>query len=452
MPTTQFDPGFVFKYGSRESVNTLAYEGGAIIFCSNGEHFVDTLGTRHRISDIIADYTQKQLESVGRQDTTPAKPVNPSNTDSGDDSESSEGDSESDEPITPISPSTKFYGPPFIYIARDTKHMYLYNRTTKVMDRLTVILAEAATNDSDGNNIVNTYETKVESTSNFTEASQRLDELESSVAALPTFIVRVIDNGALPVTGEPGVLYFLPIRGTGEDTVYDTYIWAVGDAGKYYLKVGTSAVDLEAYTTLDKLSSSLAELKTQIDNEIAELKKNLEAADSALDKRLTAAELNINDLKTVDTAYGKRIIDVEAKANTNASDIDTLKKSLSDDEADIDDLQELTKTHSSDIATLKKDVSDNQTHSSGSIANKDFNSYTAAATYHVTDNTSSTNNPTTDAGILYVAAFDGNVCQMYFTPTEFYRRYYNGSSWGGWRLVQEYAVSDTNVDDYGFEG
>ena len=51
-----------------------------------------------------------------------------------------------------------------------------------------------------------------------------------------------------------------------------------------------------------------------------------------------------------------------------------------------------------------------------------------------------------------VAAFDGNVCQMYFTPTEFYRRYYNGSSWGGWRLVQEYAVSGTNVDDYGFEG
>ena len=427
MPTTQFDPGFVFKYGSRESVNTLAYEGGAIIFCSNGEHFVDILGTRHRISDIIADYTQKQLESVGRQDTTPAKPakpVNPSNTDSGDDSESSEGDSESDEPIAPISPSTKFYGPPFIYIARDTKHMYLYNRTTKVMDRLTVILAEAATNDSDGNNIVNTYEPTVESTSNFTEASQRLDELESSVAALPSFIVRVIDNGALPVTGEPGVLYFIPIRGTGKDTVYDTYIWAVGDAGKYYLKVGTSAVDLEAYTTLDKLSSSLAELKTQINNEIAELKKNLEAADSALDKRLTTAESNINDLKTVDTAYGKRIIDVEAKSSTNASD----------------------------ISKLQKAVSDNQTHSYGSAANKDFNSYTEAGTYHVTDNTSSTNNPTTDAGILYVAAFDGNVCQMYFTPTEFYRRYYNGSSWGGWRLVQEYAVSGTNVDDYGFEG
>lgn len=427
MPTTQFDPGFVFKYGSRESVNTLAYEGGAIIFCSNGEHFVDILGTRHRISDIIADYTQKQLESVGRQDTTPAKPAKPvnlSNTDSGDDSEGSEGDSESDEPITPISPSTKFYGPPFIYIARDTKHMYLYNRTTKVMDRLTVILAEAATNDSDGNNIVNTYETKVESTSNFTEASQRLDELESSVAALPTFIVRVIDNGKLPETGEAGVLYFIPIHGTGEDTVYDTYIWAVGDDDKYYLKVGTSAVDLEAYTTLDKLSSSLAELKTQIDNEIAELKKNLEAADSALDKRLTAAESNINDLKTVDTAYGKRIIDVEAKSSTNASD----------------------------ISKLQKAVSDNQTHSYGSAANKDFNSYTEAGTYHVTDNTSSTNNPTTDAGILYVAAFDGNVCQMYFTPTEFYRRYYNGSSWGGWRLVQEYAVSGTNVDDYGFEG
>ena len=429
MPTTQFDPGFVFKYGSRESVNTLAYEGGAIIFCSNGEHFVDILGTRHRISDIIADYTQKQLESVGRQVTTPAaKPVDPSNTDSGDDSEGSEddsdGDSKGDEPETPISPSTKFYGPPFIYIARDTKHMYLYNRTTKVMDRLTVILAEAATNDSDGNNIVNTYETKVESTANFTEASQRLDELESSVAALPTFIVRVIDNGKLPLTGEAGVLYFLPIRGTGEDTVYDTYIWAVGDAGNYYLKVGTSAVDLEAYTTLDKLSSSLAELKTQIDNEIAELKKNLEATDSALDKRLTAAETNINDLKTVDTAYGKRIIDVEAKSSTNASD----------------------------ISKLQKAVSDNQTHSSGSIANKDFNSYTEAATYHVTDNASSTNNPTTDAGILYVAAFDGNVCQMYFTPTEFYRRYYNGSSWGGWRLVQEYAASGTNVDDYGFEG
>ena len=429
MPTTQFDPGFVFKYGSRESVNTLAYEGGAIIFCSNGEHFVDILGTRHRISDIIADYTQKQLESVGRQVTTPAaKPVDPSNTDSGDDSEGSEddsdGDSKGDEPETPISPSTKFYGPPFIYIARDTKHMYLYNRTTKVMDRLTVILAEAATNDSDGNNIVNTYETKVESTSNFTEASQRLDELESSVAALPTFIVRVIDNGKLPLTGEAGVLYFLPIRGTGEDTVYDTYIWAVGDAGNYYLKVGTSAVDLEAYTTLDKLSSSLAELKTQIDNEIAELKKNLEATDSSLDKRLTAAETNINDLKTVDTAYGKRIIDVEAKSSTNASD----------------------------ISKLQKAVSDNQTHSSGSIANKDFNSYTEAATYHVTDNASSTNNPTTDAGILYVAAFDGNVCQMYFTPTEFYRRYYNGSSWGGWRLVQEYAASGTNVDDYGFEG
>ena len=429
MPTTQFDPGFVFKYGSRESVNTLAYEGGAIIFCSNGEHFVDILGTRHRISDIIADYTQKQLESVGRQVTTPAaKPVDPSNTDSGDDSEGSEddsgGDSKGDEPETPISPSTKFYGPPFIYIARDTKHMYLYNRTTKVMDRLTVILAESATNDSDGNNIVNTYETKVESTANFTEASQRLDELESSVASLPTFIVRVIDNGKLPLTGEAGVLYFLPIRGTGEDTVYDTYIWAVGDAGNYYLKVGTSAVDLEAYTTLDKLSSSLAELKTQIDNEIAELKKNLEATDSALDKRLTAAETNINDLKTVDTAYGKRIIDVEAKSSTNASD----------------------------ISKLQKAVSDNQTHSSGSIANKDFNSYTEAATYHVTDNASSTNNPTTDAGILYVAAFDGNVCQMYFTPTEFYRRYYNGSSWGGWRLVQEDAASGTNIDDYGFEG
>lgn len=443
MPTTQFDPGFVFKYGSSESVNTLAYEGGSIIFCSNGEHYVDILGTRHRISDIIADYTQKQLESVGRQDTTPVTPGDSSNNDSGD-------DSEGDEPDTPISPSTKFYGPPLIYIARDTKHVYLYNSVTKVMDRLTVILAEAATNDSDGNNIVNTYETKVESVSNFTETSQRLDELESSIAAMPTFIVRVVEGGNLPNKGESGVIYFLPVRGTDKDTIYDTYIWADNDG--YYIKVGTSAVDLDAYTTLDKLSSSLAKLKTEIENEIAELKKNLEATDAALDNRLTAAESNIKDLKDTDNAYGTRLTEVEAKASTNASDITTLKKSLSDDESDIDDLQELTKTHSTDIATLKKDVSDNQTHSSGSIANIDFNSYTAAATYHVTDNTSSTNNPATDAGILFIASADGNAVQTYSTGKEVYIRYYNGTTWGTWYLLQSYSTTNTNVDDYGFEG
>ena len=59
--STVFSPGFKFKYGSAANLDKLAYEKGSIIFCTNGQHFVDISDNRIRISDIHIDIPEYLL-------------------------------------------------------------------------------------------------------------------------------------------------------------------------------------------------------------------------------------------------------------------------------------------------------------------------------------------------------------------------------------------------------
>ena len=656
MATTTYDPNFTFKYGSEENLENLDYQTGSIIFCSNGQQFVDVAGTRHRITSIIADYTEQQIHSVDgkfipQEDDTPDEeepPIEPTddntstdnidtttedntgdtNTSTDDDSSTDneentddensgtllgagddepgensdtnidEGDGDDNNDDTPSdtsddtptedeggedeedTPAFRPYGLPVIYIASDTHNVFFYNTETYNMEELTITLARAATNDGLGNNIAETYCTKETETSDYREASDKIEQLFASIAALPKFIIRVCEDGSLPVVGEEGVLYFVPTTTTAEETVYTTYIYSVDDG--YYIKIGSSSADLDNYPTKVEMQQSLATLQANLENKINNGDAVLQASIDNLSSRVMSAESTVNSVNTRVSTYDSKINSVTEKANINEENITTLNSALANDEvaisnlrtdvntntskistvesvssantldiegltgrmrtaetniqrlaeassgsgetfdqifgildtveSNIDTISEQSNTNSVDIAELKQTTTDNTTaivnnktkietntgnissltsrmntaeadirdlknvakqvstntnniasitntlntkltYSSGELSNVDFNDYTTAGCYEVTDLSESDNYPVNEIGTLSITANQYSLIQEYVTKTNIYIRSYVDGDWTGWIPIQRWDIDGSKlVEDFGYEG
>ena len=630
MATTTYDPNFTFKYGTEENLENLDYQTGSIIFCSNGQQFVDVAGTRHRITSIIADYTEQQIHSVDgkfipQEDDTPdeEEPTDNTNTttedNTGDTNTSTDDDSSTDNKEnsgtllgagdnesgdnsntntdegngndntpsddTPTedeedTPAFRPYGLPVIYIASDTYNVFFYNTETYNMEELTITLARAATNDGLGNNIAETYCTKETETSDYREASDKIEQLFASIAALPKFIIRVCDDGSLPAVGEEGVLYFVPISTTAEETIYTTYIYSVDDG--YYIKIGSSSADLDNYPTKVEMQQSLATLQANLENKMNNGDAILQSSIDNLSSRVISAESTVNSVNTRVSSYDSKINSVTEKANNNEENITTLNRALANDEtaiaklrtdvntntskistvesvsstntldiegltsrmktaetniqrlaeassgsgetfdeifgildtveANIDTISEQSNTNSVDIAELKQTTKDNSTaivnnkskietntsnissltsrmntaesdirnlknvakqvstntnniasitntldtkltYSSGELSNVDFNNYTTAGCYEITDLSGAENYPVNEIGTLSITANQYSLIQEYVTKTNIYIRSYVDGDWTGWIPIQRWDVDGSKlVEDFGYEG
>ena len=81
-------------------------------------------------------------------------------------------------------------------------------------------------------------------------------EVNQLIADIPKFRVEIVN--ALPVTGEPMVLYLVPKDGESPD-VYDEYVWIT--ASESYELIGTTAVDLTGYI---KSGDNISELTNNV--------------------------------------------------------------------------------------------------------------------------------------------------------------------------------------------
>ena len=363
MATNKFSPDYHFKYGPEANLSKLDYESGSIIFTEEGQQYVDIKDHRLRVSDVKNEYSEEELTATNL--------------------------------------SFQPHGLPTIYIANDTHKVYFYNTRTKKIQPLTVILAEAATNDSAGNNIYNTYYPKTTAETNFTNVNEKITDLYTKVAAIPKYIVRVINGGeSLPVKGEEGVVYFLQVEGNS-DAVYETYIW-IND-GSYYIKTASTALDLDTFVTKTEFNDKLTQLNETIDENITtavqantdkintnsgNIQTNADniAANSVSIETLNSEVLNIksdvSDLNSSRTALETRLSNIEnnqsstsgsTSNNTAAinsinnqivsinSDLTNLKDDNTTIKSNINSLTETTNTNTSNISDLSKRVSTNET-------------------------------------------------------------------------------------------
>lgn len=296
MATNKFSPDYHFKYGPEANLSKLGYESGSMIFTVEGQQYLDISNHRLRISDVKNEYSEKELTATNL--------------------------------------SFQPHSLPTIYISNDTYKVFFYNASTKKIQPLTVILAEAATNDSAGNKISTTYYPKTTAESNFSTVNEKLTDLYTKVAALPKFIVRVINGGeSLPVKGEDGVIYFLQVAGNS-DTDYETYIW-VSD-GNYYIKTASNTADLENYVKKTEFNDKVTELTETINNNIT-----------------TAVQANTDKINT-------NTGNIQANATniaTNASDINTLKSNVSTLQSNVSDLKSSRTTIESRLSSLENSQS-----------------------------------------------------------------------------------------------
>lgn len=356
MATNKFSPDYHFKYGPEANLSKLDYESGSIIFTEEGQQYVDIKDHRLRVSDVKNEYSEEELTATNL--------------------------------------SFQPHSLPTIYIANDTHKVYFYNTSTKKIQPLTVILAEAATNDSAGNNIYNTYYPKTTAETNFTNVNEKITDLYTKVAAIPKYIVRVINGGeSLPVKGEEGVVYFLQVEGNS-DAVYETYIW-IND-GSYYIKTASTALDLDTFVTKTEFNDKLTRLNETIDENIttavqantdkintnsSNIQTNADNIET-LNSEVLNIKSDVSDLNSSRTALETRLSNIEnnqsstsgsTSNNTAAinsinnqivsinSDLTNLKDDNTTIKSNINSLTETTNTNTSNISDLSKRVSTNET-------------------------------------------------------------------------------------------
>lgn len=337
--STVFSPGFNFKYGSAANLDALEYEKGSIIFCTNGQHFVDISDNRVRISDIHIDIPEYQLTSYSGPATYTEGNTNYTGAES---TESTSSTSFTPEPL------------PAIYIASDTHRVYFYSTSTQSMQRLSVYAADAATNDGAGNNIVDTYCTKTTESTDYQDTSDKITALQEAISSLPTFIIRICED-SLPETGEEGVLYFVPDTKEGSTTEsYATYIWIKDDS--YYLNVGTSSAKLSDYATKTYTDTQISTAKSDLTTAINAGDKTQADNLTALTTRVTAVESTASANATNIATNTSNINSNTDKINTNTSSIADLNTALANDEVKINTLETNVSTVTTQADTNKEDI------------------------------------------------------------------------------------------------
>ena len=243
---------------------------------------------------------------------------------------------------------------PAIYIASDTHRVFFYSTNTQKMERLSVYAADAATTDSAGNNIIDTYCTKEAESTDYQDASDKIASLQQAISALPKFIIRICES-TLPATGEEGVLYFVPDTKEGSSTEsYATYIWIKDES--YYLNVGTSSAKLSDYATTsyvdNQISTTKSDLNTAITNASNSQSSNLSTLSSKVDSIDAKVNTNASNIATNTSNINSAV----NKITTNTSSIADLNTALANDEANISALQKDVKTVTTQANTNKEDI------------------------------------------------------------------------------------------------
>ena len=117
-----------------------------------------------------------------------------------------------------------------------------------------------------------------------------IDKLEQLIAAIKTFTVVIPEDGKLPETGEPKVIYLIP-EVDAEGNILDTkaeYLWI---NGKFEL-IGTTHVSLAGYAT-----------ETYVDDKISAAKEELTEAIASSQERITVTStVDIGGIKK-DTTF-----------------------------------------------------------------------------------------------------------------------------------------------------
>ena len=240
---------------------------------------------------------------------------------------------------------------PKIYLSSDTFKLFWYDTVSsawKVMGGDSVAYASeagSATNDSAGNNIVNTYETKTDAAAAYEQINADIDALETAIGQINSFEVRTVATVAeLPTPGQSNIIWFVPNDSIpGGTNKYDEYIWFVNEqetGGGHYENIGTTEADLTNYYTKSEIDTTVG----TINGSIGDLDTAYKAADTALDGRLDTVEATIGDASTADTIiYRLNGFDTAIGDDNTAASI---KGRITTAEGDIDALETAVGTDS----------------------------------------------------------------------------------------------------------
>ena len=267
-------------FGTLESTLSQGINNGMFRVTSNAELFVDFNNHRLHLGSVVLGLTETQIRSL---------------------------------------PVANIYRK--IYISDDTNTLFWYNTTAQqwvVVGGDHVSLADVATKatqDADGNVIVNTYETKVDATAKKTELDAEITDIRNIISQIHSFEIRkVASYQDLPVPGASNVIYFVPKTAESGNS-YDEYIWITDEmyvpAGGYYECIGSTEAALEDYYTKEEIDFKIITINNTINDAIT----SLEAEDVAINDR-------IDDLSATVTAN-------KTAADQTQADLDILEATVS---------------------------------------------------------------------------------------------------------------------------
>ena len=268
---------------------------------------------------------------------------------------------------------------PKIYLSSDTFKLFWYDATSsswKVMGGDSVAYAAeagSATNDSAGNSIVDTYETKTDAASAYEQINADIDALETAIGNINSFEVRTAATVAeLPTPGQSNIIWFIPNdQISGDSNKYDEYIWFVNEqetGGGHYENIGTTEADLTNYYTKSEMDTTIG----GINDDISAMDTAYKAADTALDGRLDNVEDAIGDASTAntiiyrlngfDTTIGddNTAASIKGRIKTAEDDIDALETAVGTDST-AGSIKGRIKAAEDDIDAIETSIGDDST-------------------------------------------------------------------------------------------
>ena len=305
--------------GQKANLGSAAIINGQLkVAVDSQELYLDIDNTRIHVSKVVTDYTEAQIKAK----------------------------------TTGILPK--------MYLSSDTHLLFWYSTSESKWVQINGEVSEAAhaekaTKDNDGNVITTTYYTIDAATTYNTALESRLDTMDSTIAAINSFEIRVVQNKSdLPSTNQQtNILWFVASTNTSGN-VYDEYVYVWDDDQKttgHYEMVGTTETRFENYYT-----------KTEVDNKETAINNAIgtDSTSGTVKGRITAAEDDIDDLED---AVGTYVIDSTAAGykGTISTRLDTIEAGIGDEqtaesikgrintaEGDIDDLQAAVGTYEID--------------------------------------------------------------------------------------------------------
>lgn len=260
------DITFKFRRGTKADMKAMEIKNGSFNFCYDTDEFwLDIDNMRVPLSGILTYDTEDEIKAL----TSPE---------------------------------------PSVYLAADTGAFLLYNRKYlrwTYCGSSTTELANRANMDSDGNIIVDTYETRESASEAHNELEELIESIKSDIVSTHTFEIEIVDS--LPATGESQVIYFMPTIVDGEQ-VYEEYIWL--NSSSTFEKIGISTANLEDYYTKTETDNLLKPIKRSVNNEVTDRTAADQDLQDQIDNIKTIQD-NLNEIiLNIQTGYGDQTADM----------------------------------------------------------------------------------------------------------------------------------------------